>query len=328
MISIKKIITNDNTSLQNTVRVSEKTAMYDTYAKSILTHKIILANILISCIPAFYGMEPKAASELIEGKPLISTINVDSGYSNSFPEKIIGLNTESNEIKEGKIFYDIIFYALLPDRSAKIIVNVEIQKSQPSNYFILNRSSYYVSRLISSQKEREFKGSDYNGIKKVYSVWICLNMPSNSLTSYSFQPQKVYGIQNWKGSLDLANIIMIGLKKEDSDKSASTQNKDTKTGLHNLLNILFSTIISAKDKIDLLGSLYKINMNNNIRKDINNMCNLGEGILERGIERGIKQSESNIIINMNLKHYSLEQISDITGKSMEEIKIIISKGQN
>lgn len=149
-------------------------------------------------------------------------------------------------------------------------------------------------------------------------------MPSNSLTTYSFQPQKVYGIQNWKGSLDLANIIMIGLKKKDSDKPASTQNEDTNTGLHNLLNTLFSIVISAKDKIDLLGSLYKINMNNNIRKDINNMCNLGEGILERGI----KQSESNIIINMNLKHYSLEQISDITGKSIEEIKIIISKEQN
>ena len=37
--------------------------MYDTYAKSILTYKIILANILISCIPAFYGIEPKAASD-------------------------------------------------------------------------------------------------------------------------------------------------------------------------------------------------------------------------------------------------------------------------
>lgn len=95
----------------------------------------------------------------------------------------------------------------------------------------------------------------------------------------------------------LANILIscipafYGIEpKAASDKSASTQNKDTNTGLHNLLNILFSTIISAKDKIDLPGSLYKI--------------------------------------NMNLKHYSLEQISDITGKSMEEIKIIISKGQN
>ena len=79
----------------------------------------------------------------------------------------------------------------------------------------------------------------------------------------------------------LANILIscipafYGIEpKAASDKPVSTQNKDTNTGLHNLLNILFSTIISAKDKIDLLGSLYKI--------------------------------------NMNLKHYSLEQISDIT----------------
>lgn len=59
-----------------------------------------------------------------------------------------------------------------------LIINVEAQKTQRAStlgYDILKRALYYVSRIISSQKEREFEGSDYNSIKKstaFSSVWI------------------------------------------------------------------------------------------------------------------------------------------------------------
>ena len=36
----------------------------------------------------------------------------------------------------------------------------------------MKRAVYYVARLISSQKEKEFYGDNYNGLKKVYSIWI------------------------------------------------------------------------------------------------------------------------------------------------------------
>jgi len=39
---------------------------------------------------------------------------------------------------------------------AQIIVNIEAQKGIPSEYKILNRAVFYVCRLISSQKERDF----------------------------------------------------------------------------------------------------------------------------------------------------------------------------
>ena len=52
-------------------------------------------------------------------------------------EKIKGFNTEDNEINEGMIRFDIIFYVRmpLPDKSqnnlSKIIINVECQKDCP-----------------------------------------------------------------------------------------------------------------------------------------------------------------------------------------------------
>jgi hypothetical protein len=69
----------------------------------------------------------------------------------------------------------------MKDGLSQIIINVEAQKDEPSKYDILNRAVFYVSRLISSQKERDFKNSDYDNIKKVYSIWVCMNISENCM---------------------------------------------------------------------------------------------------------------------------------------------------
>ena len=87
--------------------------------------------------------------------------------------RIIGLNTENRVINEGVIYFDIIFYVRMKDGLTQMII-VEAQKDEPTRYDILNRAIFYVSRMISAQKEREFTGSEYNKIKRVYisgSVW-------------------------------------------------------------------------------------------------------------------------------------------------------------
>ena len=39
-----------------------------------------------------------------------------------------------------------------------------------------------MSRLVSSQKERDFVNTNYDDIKQVFSIWICMNMASNSMS--------------------------------------------------------------------------------------------------------------------------------------------------
>ena len=51
------------------------------------------------------------------------------------------------------------------------------------------------------------------------------------------------------------------------------------------------------------------------------MCNLGQGIEDRAIERTL----IDIVMNMYKNNFSLEQISIATDKSVEEIKKIIEK---
>ena len=55
---------------------------------------------------------------------------------------------------------------------AKFIINVEPQKTtQNIHYKLMKRAVYYVARLISSQKEKEFHGDDFNNLKKIFSIW-------------------------------------------------------------------------------------------------------------------------------------------------------------
>ena len=51
------------------------------------------------------------------------------------------------------------------------------------------------------------------------------------------------------------------------------------------------------------------------------MCNLSLVIEERATEKAIES----VVMKMYSNNYSLEQISDITDKSVEEIKKIIEK---
>ena len=110
-------------------------AQYDASAKRLLGQKIILAHILIRIVDEFKGMDAETVASLIEGEPYISQVPVEPGLTNKemtdagTGERIVGLNTESSEIDEGKIYFDIIFYVRMRDGLAKMIINLEASQT-------------------------------------------------------------------------------------------------------------------------------------------------------------------------------------------------------
>ena len=124
---------------------------------------------------------------------------------------------------------DIRFTITLPGGSkTKIIINIEAQQKSNPGYSLLNRGIFYAARLISAQLSVEFTndGSDtaqYDNIKKVYSIWICMDCPKNkqdSIINYFFEPYIIYQgndkLQPYP-NCDLMNITFIHLSgKPDS----------------------------------------------------------------------------------------------------------------
>ena len=114
---------------------TDQKAQYDASAKRLLGQKIILAHILIRVVEEFKGMDADTVASLIEGEPYISQVPVEPGLTNKemvdagTGERIVGLNTESSEIDEGKIYFDIIFYVRMRDGLAKMIINLEASQT-------------------------------------------------------------------------------------------------------------------------------------------------------------------------------------------------------
>ena len=112
----------------------------------------------------------------------ISKVRVSPGMTNTpEPEKISGGAQEDKVPGEGEVYYDIRFSVYLPGQKEKVkmIINVEAQKDSYPGYEIPSRGIYYGARMISAQKGTEFSGSDYDRIKKGYSIWICMNAPDH-----------------------------------------------------------------------------------------------------------------------------------------------------
>lgn len=309
-----------NTELKNAVMATDRDAQYDNSAKRLIAHKIVLAWILIRTVEEFKGMEPLEVAALIEGIPYISAVPVEPGLTNAVHfqngQRLVGFNTENQELNEGLVRFDIVFYVRMKDGLSQIIINVEAQKDEPSDYEILNRAVFYVSRLVSSQKERDFENSSYDDIKSVYSIWICMNMEENTMSHIHLTKEDLIGSYEWKGNLDLLNIIMIGLAKELPEHDETYE-------LHRLLGALLSRELTIDEKLDIIGNEYDIPLEENFRKDMSTMCNLSQGVKEEGIAIGRAEGEAGLITKMYKNGLSIEQIASATDKTVEEVRAII-----
>ena len=135
---------------------------------------------------------------------------------------------------------------------------------------------------------------------------------------------------------------MIGLAKEIPEHSDQYE-------LHRLLGALLSQNLTVNEKIDIIGNEYDIQTNDDLRKGVNTMCNLSEGIEERGIEKGIEkglamgiaqgveqgifqgieqgmeQQTVHLILSMYKNGISVEQIAAVTDKNIAEVQEIIEE---
>ena len=313
-----------DTEIKNAVSAADTEAQYDDKAKRLLSNKIILAHILIKTVDEFRKMSPKDVVPYIEGEPFVSVVPVEPGLTNAekIPsgdglkggQRIVGMNTENAEVNEGLIRFDIIFYVRMRDGISQVIVNLEAQKDEPISYYILNRAVFYVSRLVSSQKERDFVKTNYNDIRRVFSIWVCMGMDESSMAYVHLAKDDLLGSYPWKGGLDLLNIVLIGIANELPEH-------DEKYELHRLLSTLLSMELTVDEKLGIIRTEYSIPVDDKLRKDMSAMCNLSQGIRENATDNAI----AGVIMNMHRKGYTLEQIAECVEKTIEEVEAVIRK---
>ena len=343
-IGMKKGTDEMKTEIAKNIETTSRAAQYDDCVKKLLSEKIILAWILKECVEEFKPFSVgQILRESFEDEPQVSTVAVDQdeldfdeeladNIREGIPSRIEGMNVEDSSIREGKVFYDIRFSARVPctKEPIRLIINLEAQKSDQTPYPILKRAIYYVSRMISSQKNRVFTNSHYEKIRKVVSIWIQMNVEediANTITEYGIAERNIVGnAKGVKEDYDLLSVVMLRLGNPDQAKGEP---------ILRLLDVLLSAERQPDEKKDILEKDFDIPMTVTMKEEVQIMCNLGEGLYEKAYEEACEkvyvkayekaEKEKSIVIAQKMLargKATIEEIAEDTGLSVEEVEAL------
>ncbi len=319
------------------VDMAKEIASYDKNAKMLISDPPILAYILSRTVPELRGMP---TDEIIRrmGERHISAAPLEPGMTKM---KLDELNTEQSEANEGTTFFDVLFTVVhMDDRDIDtyLYIDVEIQRDEYVGYDILPRAVFYCGRLLSMQYGMDVTYKDYGGLKKVYSIWLCLNCPkrdANTITRYRLCREDVYGVCG-DHPYDYIEIVMVRLPKRDEDISDDNE-------LLGMVGRLLSPSVGVDEKKRMLESECGIPMTEEVEGRSMDMCNLGEGIyfdgMEQGMKQGVKQGMKqgmkqggnigslkkglqvyNNCIDRNMSHEDALAIAEMSEKDLEDAR--------
>lgn len=146
------------------------------------------------------------------------------------------------------------------------------------------RVVYYLARLLSSQYQRDFGHSEYEKLRKVYSIWIVMNPTdrnANTISSIAFHQTPLLGDPEDNRGYDKAEAFIVRLQKNADERSEDR--------LVSLLSMLFVSDLSPIEKGNVLTRDYSIPVTEHMERMVANMCNYSTYILEKGMQRGIQQ---------------------------------------
>lgn len=287
------------------VLLRDKQARYDKEALELLSNKCVMARILKHVVDEVHDYSEEEIQSMIEGTVSIKPNGVCPGTK--ILPKIIGLSNESKIIDEGIVKFDLRFNLDIPNepKTIRVIVNVEAQnKTEGLGYNLVTRVIYYLCRLISEQAETEFDRSNYDDIKKVYSIWICMPKDrKSSIESYSIKRDIVYGEYSGDDRYDIMKGVVIRLGNNYQNDPEFLEQ----------LSIIFSDRIAAEVK---LQKLKEVGIPSGALERISEMSNLGRDIYDEGV----RDASIEIAKAMLAKGISDDDIIEFTKLSDDEIQ--------
>lgn len=273
----------DDKVIAGSLRAAGLEPALDASCKRTLSLKVFLAWIMRSCVEEYRDCSINEIMEkYIESQPEIGSVPVAPDETNA---RIRGTANEDATVTEGTVNYDIRFLASAPEGDAPIglIINVEAQNKFHPGYSLVRRGIYYCSRMISAQYGTEFANAHYERIRKVYSIWICVNPPQarrNTITCYKMTEQNMVGnVRESPADYDLLTTVMVCLGSQDGADCG---------GILRLLSVLLSSTLEYKEKLEIFKTEFDIKITDEIDREVSEMCNISKGVMEQGIEKGVE----------------------------------------
>ena len=166
-----------------------------------------------------------------------------------------------------------------PEREASLLVGKSEVSDSPGE------GIFYAAKMLTEQYGRCFSKSNYQKLRKVYSIWVCMNVPDyigNAMVEYKIsRNDRIGSVPEKQKNYDKLSVILICLNTKKGLGEPGS--------LHHFLNVLLSPSMDAAEKIKILSRVYGIKMEKGFRKELEDMWNLGEAIEEKALRKGRKE---------------------------------------
>ena len=278
-----------NTIFYEALETAGLKAQYDGHVKKLLSFRQVISQILTRTLAEYEGYTPQEAARWIEPET-IPDLEEKEECSETEEDFMVGRSEVSEKPGEGSTIYDLRFQIQTPEpagRRSELLVNLEAQKKFWMQYRIVTRGIFYAAKMLTEQYGRYFSHSSYQKLRKVYSVWICMNAPDNvgnAMVEYKISKNdRIGNVPEEVKSYDKLSVIRICLNTKKGPGEEGS--------LHHFLNVLLSPVLKPEEKAEIFSRVYGIRMEKEIRKELEGMCNLGEAIEEEAMKRGRKEGK-------------------------------------
>ena len=241
------------------------------------------------------------------------------------------LNNENTIPGYGTVRFDFFGCIDLPqlDHTIKrIYLNVEIQNDAYPKYSLITRGDAYLSRIQTTQWGKEYNDQNYDGMKKVYLIWMLPQAAKKRDGQVSIcktdEEKQLEKVETY----DKREQIVIYLDKEH-DTSKKYQEYDE---ILTPLVVFLNNILDYQGKIRIMKEYGFKEIEKEVREvcDYANMLekeylNKGIGI---GVEKGIEQGTQNeriknirkLMIKLKMSFKEAIQFLDIPEDEVKEIE--------
>lgn len=241
------------------------------------------------------------------------------------------LNNENSIPGYGTVRFDFFGCIDLPqlDHTIKrIYLNVEIQNDAYPKYSLITRGDAYLSRIQTTQWGKEYNDQNYDGMKKVYLIWILPQAAKKRDGQVSIcktdEEKQLEKVETY----DKREQIVIYLDKEHDTNKKYQEYDEVLTPLVVFLN----NILDYQGKIRIMKEYGFKEIEREVREvcDYANMLekeylNKGIGI---GVEKGIEQGTQNeriknirkLMIKLKMSFKEAIQFLDIPEDEVKEIE--------
>lgn len=294
--------------------LSQHKIMLDQNCKLMISHEEMLSRIIKEFVEEAKHLSIEEIIKIVQDEHRFQRLNNE----NSIP----GYGTVRFD------FFGCIDLPQLDHTINRIYLNVEIQNDAYPKYSLITRGDAYLSRIQTTQWGKEYNDQNYDGMKKVYLIWILPQAAKKRDGQVSIcktdEEKQLEKVETY----DKREQIVIYLDKEHDTNKKYQEYDEVLTPLVVLLN----NILDYQGKIRIMKEYgFK-----EIEREVREVCDYAN-ILEKeylnkgigiGVEKGIEQGTQNeriknirkLMIKLKMSFKEAIQFLDIPEDEVKEIE--------